>query len=599
MENSALDLGNSLIEDEDALGDWPRRLLHVPTMTSFEWAPGNYYGSTQEPDYNATSYTWGRWGLRDDEMPEVKAIEIAGVPWKIPRIHPARFTREQFEDFIRNATDLRPQAESQVDFLWLDVACIDQRPSEPASAAEVGRQAHIFKGAVKVSVWLNDTDFWQLQAMGDTFHRIMPDYAAPNGPWAQVVDATGLRVEEIAEMLYQTLSELFSDKWFSSLWTLQEALLLLGGQFFSKDGTMSTFGLDDFNHFYQRFELALLDTERDPAPEIPGLWTRSVSLVHRVGMYASITKNPVDALTKAVNRQTTRLEDQIYGIQQVFRFRLGVTAPGYAGKPFSKAELEFQFGQSIMEAYPILSQLHVFTQPVKFGEGWRVNSTSRVAQLRSGGNLESVHRNNTMCELSTVVLSDGVWGHFIGSACPFRTLSNTAQQLDRDPHFREHPLYGDDYKDISILEAYLDMSGHVQNSPEFRGGMLYQAPSGDRQRTLVSWLAREFPTDDLHVVVLGERALATEKKMYGLLLLREHGGNIDAIGKPLERWRRLGYCAWWFSRPYSYLRGPRGPRNMRVPPGNKTVLVDTASEEAVQIFQCTSCDWVDLSGYFG
>lgn len=532
-------------------------------------------------------------------MPEVKPIEIAGVPWKIPRIHPARFTREQFQDFIRNATDLRPHQESQVEFIWLDVACIDQRPSNPASAAEVGRQAHIFKGAYKVSVWLNDTELWQLQAMQDTFRRIMPDYADPNGPWAQVVEATGLRVEETAEKLFQTLSELFSDAWFSSLWTLQEALLLNLGQFFSKGGTMSTFGLDDFKHFYHRFELALLDTERDPAPEIPGLWTKSVNLVHRVGMYAHITNNPLEALTQAVNRQNTREEDQIYGIQQVFRFRLGITAPGYTGKPFSRAELEFQFGQSLMEAYPILSQLHVFTQPVKFGEGWRVNSTSRVAQLRSLGNLESFHQSKVMCKLSPVALSDGVWEHFIGSACPFRTLSNTAQQLDWDPHFREHPVYGHDYKDISILEAYLDVSDHVQSSPEFRGGTLYQAPSGDRQRTLVSWLAREFPTDDLYVAVMGERALAIEKKMYGLLLLREHGGNSNPIGKPLERWRRLGYCAWWFSRPYSYLKRLIDPRILSVPSGDKTVLVDVAPETAVRIFQCASCDWVELSGYFG
>lgn len=599
MDNSALDLGNSLIEDEDALGDWPRRLLHVPTMTSFEWAPGNYYGSFEEPDYIATSYTWGRWALRDHEMPEVKAIEISGVSWEIPRIHPARFTRDQFLDFIRNATDPRPHEESQVEFLWLDVACIDQRSSEPASAAEVGRQAHIFKGACKVSVWLNDTELWQLEAMRDTFRRIMPDHADPNGPWAHVVDATGLPVEEIAEMLHKTLSELFSDAWFSSLWTLQEALLFSLGQFFSKDGTMSTFGLDDFKHFYQRFELALLDTERDPAPEIPGLWTRSVSLVHRVGMYAHITNNPLEALTQAVNRKTTKEEDQIYGIQQLFRFRLGITAPGYTGKPFSRAELEFQFGQSLMEAYPILSQLHVFTQPVKFGQGWRINDTSRVAQLYSLGALDPVHQSKTMCKLSTVVLSDGVWGHFTGIACPFRTLSNTAQQLDRDPNFREHPLYGNDYKDISILEAYLDASDYVQSSPEFRGGTLYQAPSGDRQRTLVSWLAREFPPADLHVVVLGERALASEKKMYGLLLLRERSGISDATGKPLERWRRLGYCAWWFSRPYSYLKRPINPRILRVPPGSKTVLVDTASETAVRIFQCASCDWVKLSGYFG
>lgn len=149
--------------------------------------------------------------MRDDEMPEVKPIEIVGVSWESPRINPTRFTQEQFMDFIRNATDLRPHQESQVEFLWLDVACIDQRPSEPASAAEVSRQAHIFKGAYKVSVWLNVTELWQLEAMRDSFRQIMPGHADPNGPWAHVVDATGLSVEEIAEMLHQTLSELFSD----------------------------------------------------------------------------------------------------------------------------------------------------------------------------------------------------------------------------------------------------------------------------------------------------------------------------------------------------------------------------------------------------
>ncbi|KAF8848159.1 hypothetical protein BDZ45DRAFT_754138 [Acephala macrosclerotiorum] len=27
-----------------AMGDWPQRLLHVPSMISFEWAPGDRYG---------------------------------------------------------------------------------------------------------------------------------------------------------------------------------------------------------------------------------------------------------------------------------------------------------------------------------------------------------------------------------------------------------------------------------------------------------------------------------------------------------------------------------------------------------------------------
>lgn len=95
-------------------------------------------------------------------MPEVKPIEIAGVPWAIPCIDPPRFTEEQFLNFIRNAMDLRPHQDFQVEFLSLHVACINQQVCEPASAAEVGRQAHISKVAFKVSMWLNDTELRKL-----------------------------------------------------------------------------------------------------------------------------------------------------------------------------------------------------------------------------------------------------------------------------------------------------------------------------------------------------------------------------------------------------------------------------------------------------
>lgn len=35
--------------EETALGCWPRRLLHLPTLTSYEWQPGNTYGSHVSP----------------------------------------------------------------------------------------------------------------------------------------------------------------------------------------------------------------------------------------------------------------------------------------------------------------------------------------------------------------------------------------------------------------------------------------------------------------------------------------------------------------------------------------------------------------------
>jgi hypothetical protein len=40
---------------------WPQRLLHIPTMTSYEKESGDIYCQTQRPDYNILSYTWGRW----------------------------------------------------------------------------------------------------------------------------------------------------------------------------------------------------------------------------------------------------------------------------------------------------------------------------------------------------------------------------------------------------------------------------------------------------------------------------------------------------------------------------------------------------------
>ncbi|KAL4908407.1 hypothetical protein BDW74DRAFT_175089 [Aspergillus multicolor] len=57
---------------------WPRRLLHVSTMTSHKWQPGSRYNGQREPRYNAISYTWGRWRLDDGiaEKPDETPIEI-------------------------------------------------------------------------------------------------------------------------------------------------------------------------------------------------------------------------------------------------------------------------------------------------------------------------------------------------------------------------------------------------------------------------------------------------------------------------------------------------------------------------------------------
>ena len=146
--------------EDEKFGRWPHRLLHVPSMTSMEWQPGNVYGTYIAPKYSAVSYTWGRYDL---DRPGVKCkrkyrnirgIDIKGIDWPVPRINPdEQFSVDQFQTLIQQTCEPIKNTDERTDFLWLDVACIDQN-NGPQKMAEIGRQAVIFQGAQRVFIWL-------------------------------------------------------------------------------------------------------------------------------------------------------------------------------------------------------------------------------------------------------------------------------------------------------------------------------------------------------------------------------------------------------------------------------------------------------------
>ena len=75
---------------------WPRRLLHVPSMTSLEKQDGHIYGNDKEPAYNILSYTWGRW-----EVPQGNsALMVHGVPWTIPAVDESHFSVTELKKVI-------------------------------------------------------------------------------------------------------------------------------------------------------------------------------------------------------------------------------------------------------------------------------------------------------------------------------------------------------------------------------------------------------------------------------------------------------------------------------------------------------------------
>jgi hypothetical protein len=118
------------------LMEWPRRLLYVLEMRSYERDGDNTYGGVREPAYNIISYTWGRWELPTRTE---QSISIQGIDWETPAVSPHIFTVAEFQSVLQHVGN-------DVDWVWVDIACIDQK-NVTVRDEEVGRQAGIFNKA--------------------------------------------------------------------------------------------------------------------------------------------------------------------------------------------------------------------------------------------------------------------------------------------------------------------------------------------------------------------------------------------------------------------------------------------------------------------
>ena len=162
------------------------------------------------------------------------------VPWLVPEN--SKFPVRQLPDWLQilgNQLSIR--------YVWFDLVCIPQDWSERAQI-EVARQAAIFDGAAVAAVWLNDTESWKmilnsvrwmlLSSLRKSF--TLPEYTT--GDLDRVdplideqlqkltsdldsVDIPDFWNHSRGEVEPDELANLVSSRWFSSLWTLQEAFL--------------------------------------------------------------------------------------------------------------------------------------------------------------------------------------------------------------------------------------------------------------------------------------------------------------------------------------------------------------------------------------
>ncbi|KAI1741057.1 hypothetical protein F4680DRAFT_79960 [Xylaria scruposa] len=542
-------MASKLAIEESLLGNWPRRLLHVPTMTSYEWQTGNVYGGFTSPSYNAITYTWGRWKLRDNEQLASLPLAIRGVNWDLPRVNSDHFTSYMLHTILleitRNVSLLQSRHRgtdhntAPTEFVWLDIACIDQRTHEPKSAAEVGRQAAIFRGASNVFIWLSRTSELVLKTALEELHHLV---------FGVKMIISGASPSEVLardklERIRDRLSMILADPWFSSLWTLQEAFLCPNAWIMGREAASAMSAIHEdpsirtLDHLLELCRLlsanyvAISEPPREP-------YEAALNIMKSTGMLAMTSGSALAVYGASSYRQTTVNEDRIYGIQQIFGFRLGNS--GVATGPIKKValhELEFQFAQHLLESHPVLSQMHVFPEPAPIGSSWLLSKTSLTplhlnADAADVVGLPSQRSERASCKLSVRKVEDITWATFEGLVCDyvhFSTISTVAEDIEGYTlSFTYLPRQ---------VTLYLDATSELPPLDHFLNDVEYRNRGNER----AEWLAKLFPDNQLKILLLGSRTgnnvTLNSVVMIGLLLLRK-----GSLG--LHHHRRLGFCSW-------------------------------------------------------
>ena len=345
--SSSADLDISDLDDSafDNNSRWPRRLLHLPTWTSYKWQPGNIYGGHLEPKYVALSYTWGRWQLPEGAKPQAKALPIRGVPWTIPRVDPdLHFALTDFinvlwevvQDPLRRyyyyawrggrinsregwggaATSLIRWIHKFVSppyqFIWIDIACIDQRYNK-ITLAEIGRQARIFQHAEHVYVWLSRTSNERLESLIDDLQSGAVALEIEPYMKCQKIEQIS-RTKDLLDQILRGLKGLLEDPWFSSLWTLQEAYLCPKAIMLSRNGCpIGDRGVklvaprsQTLNHVFSHANnLAFWSTQTLYARSLPQ-YQLVIELIRKAGLAVLWMNNPMALLGVSHSRKATR-----------------------------------------------------------------------------------------------------------------------------------------------------------------------------------------------------------------------------------------------------------------------------------------------------
>jgi hypothetical protein len=481
-----------------------------------------------EPPYNILSYTWGRFKARDGNVGS--ALEASGIEWDIPGIDATRaFSAEEFRDVLQRVA-------GENNFVWVDVACIDQRKDSEEYKEEIGNQVGIFHRAQSAFIWLHQLSTEQLREGIDAVRRAK-----------EAQNATGDQVRKI-EVLCR-------DPWFSSLWTLQEAYLRKSAILLSNNGTAV---------FTSSGTLATLQWLVDYC-EHP--WAQAAGYIKQViqtsGLDRLAARNPVVLLAAARYRETTRPLDRVYGIMQVFGLKLGQDRQSSRAdrRPEPRlSDLEVELSQELNIRSPALAQTFIHVERAAVGQAWRLQlgvvtpatRSQRKTFLRPGldltqivppdfFNVQEVQESENRARIFFV---EGL-PIFEGYSIPLESLLAMWQMelpADQpDPQIDEWMPYMNDLTHSIYMDNVNDVRGmeRIRSVPPDPAFMNYNRPL-----ILAQDLTDLFP-QRLRTLILGKLTDGKDQVFVGIIAMRE---TMRENATPAQ-WRRIGICTW--------LRDPR------------------------------------------
>jgi hypothetical protein len=550
-------LGQSLALRRGPLQYWPQRLLHIPTMCSYEKRPGNIYGLSDpvtEPSYATLSYTWARY-LRDKSTAG-SGIQIAGIDWETPDVEPVHFTAHGLFRVINTIREI-----SRLDYLWIDIACINiERIPDDDLDTEISMQQDIFFDAAASFIWLSRTEHSYLSRIVNA-----------------VSDSSLLDDTKTTALLLLVMA----DPWFSSLWTLLEAAVRTDAIVLSADCRATMVDRDKIDQalrnatetigFTSRtgdfISFKLKDSE-DSEPTLPRRDnTRSAAISQyfslrdlirfvRLVLRSTALGDEADKLRKAAdNSGLLSFEPfnllSLYGsAQHRHEMKSGLRMKyihnqifGFDVQADTLPQFQEHFNVELIRRYPVLSQIFIRQTLLQTGSGWRLTAGCKIPDIQ----FFIAHASSYKClftlQARTTAQTGPTTEAFTVSFCgPTRSFSEMASQwlrYDTDTFLR---LLGISFDQCIISQrdgSELEIRTSNLFPALYPGG--YMLPDLSQKVSIARFLNC---IGDLDVRVLalaaGSEILPGYGVAAGLIIVAQQRGTSDEI------WQRVGLCFWAF-----------------------------------------------------